>query len=818
MCRPHPQQQQPQHGRRRRGLISSLHLRLLLAILVLAIILPLHTTTSVHARKDKHHEKERTHDHHSHEEEPTSASDQSSSSSPPTPGAATLVSVQIVSRHGTRAPNPVVDKLCPSDRSNLALYGHLRISLAGLTGTGMRELYALGVWARQAYIHRIGAGKDAKPFLSSYFNDEEVYFRAVGEDRTIQSAVVMGQAMYPAGSSAVGYDPTVPSPIPVYTLPNDYDSLLEVRKHDCAARLKEDGARWDATKGVELYAKHAPLLQRLNEMCNITDLHAQVQGTKDNYGDAIKDITDAWTFDMIEGFPPVPGLNYSTLLDFRQLAIKQLLGRILGTPEQVTYLNGQLPERLVANFEKSIWSQGPVVRAALSPHKTSPSLKFYAYHGHREMMYALGAFLGIEFDIDFPGLPKGAIPPATTLIFELHYIGNRTQSGGIPDAFQTIGRPNPYVQRLVPRSQLPPPQPGFGEGLPVEMEGQQTTPSSQAPSTQPLPPTSENPLNTDVPSSAGSLDNDPLVRIPDTSLPPPPSDGYVVRAFLWHPCPEDEEEEEDSEKARIMRKHANGKLSTALVSNQTAEEEMASLPEKHRKTLSKLHKRGKKGAKSLLCPATPVKMREICPEYECSMRLFREKMESKIRKTGTWDKLCGVEKFNTVLADVREVHAALERQMDEHQIQLHQTQADKQQNDGSTSSAQQQPNTQSQQPNTDTVPDVPEAEQSSVLVSPMEEPAPFKHSPSSSSHPLAILSLIALFILPTSVGGWYFYQRVWKERQRQRSEDSHDMHSMRDDQWLNIDDDEESAPFNGNIDRHAAANQRFDDQPVQRIY
>ena len=373
-----------------------------------------------------------------------------SSSHPPGPGANTLVNVQIVSRHGTRAPNPVVDQICPSDRANLAKYGDLRLTLAGLTGTGQKELYALGVFTRQTYIER------AYPhFVSSFFNDEEVYFRAVGEDRTIQSAVCMGQGMYPEGTAAIGYFSDLPSPVPVYTLPDDMDSLLEVRKHDCAARLKKDGAEWDRTEGTKLYEKNEPLIQRMLDMCNITDLNDVIVGSGDNYGDAIKDITDAWTFDMIEGFPPQKGLNYSSLLEFRTMAVTQLLGRIIGTEEQITYMNGQLPERLIDNFNTAIVNQGP---KPVSTHH----LKMYAYHGHREMMYALGAFLGIDYDIKFSGLPKGAIPPATTLFFELHYIGERDANGSIPNAYEANGMQNPYLHRMVPKDQLPPAH-HFGE-------------------------------------------------------------------------------------------------------------------------------------------------------------------------------------------------------------------------------------------------------------------------------------------------------------------------------------------------------------------
>ena len=42
-----------------------------------------------------------------------------------------LIGVQLISRHGTRAPNPVVQQLCPNDSDNLQQYQDMGISLAG---------------------------------------------------------------------------------------------------------------------------------------------------------------------------------------------------------------------------------------------------------------------------------------------------------------------------------------------------------------------------------------------------------------------------------------------------------------------------------------------------------------------------------------------------------------------------------------------------------------------------------------------------------------------------------------------------------------
>ena len=101
----------------------------------------------------------------------------------------------------------------------------------------MLQLYQLGQYTKQQYVD--------SGFLLPYYSNEQMYIRAVGEDRTLQSAVAWGQALYPAGHAPVGYKADVPSPLPVYTLPDELDTLLENRKAGCHGRLKQDVEDWD---------------------------------------------------------------------------------------------------------------------------------------------------------------------------------------------------------------------------------------------------------------------------------------------------------------------------------------------------------------------------------------------------------------------------------------------------------------------------------------------------------------------------------------------------------------------------------------------
>ncbi len=68
---------------------------------------------------------------------------------------------------------------------------------------------------------------------------------------------------------------------------------------------------------------------------------------------------------LMHVFPPLS----AELLELRTLAVDQIFGRIVGTPQQVTYLNGDLPIQMIHNIK----------------HTMDGGVRFFAYHGHREV-------------------------------------------------------------------------------------------------------------------------------------------------------------------------------------------------------------------------------------------------------------------------------------------------------------------------------------------------------------------------------------------------------------------------------------------------
>lgn len=159
----------------------------------------------------------------------------------------------------------------------------------------MLELYVLGNYTRQRYIVDEG-----EKFVTRHYDSAHVYVQAVAEDRTIQSAVAWSQGLYPPHSGTpLHYVHNMPAPIPVYMLLDKHDNLLETRKALCKNRLAYDSEMYDNNVNAGVLAEHKELIDQLADICGVPSVETACNGTGDNVGDAIKDITDAMMFDYM---------------------------------------------------------------------------------------------------------------------------------------------------------------------------------------------------------------------------------------------------------------------------------------------------------------------------------------------------------------------------------------------------------------------------------------------------------------------------------------------------------------------------------------
>eukprot|EP00090_Calanus_glacialis_P002491 TRINITY_DN11869_c0_g1_i5.p1 TRINITY_DN11869_c0_g1~~TRINITY_DN11869_c0_g1_i5.p1 ORF type:complete len:413 (-),score=122.52 TRINITY_DN11869_c0_g1_i5:35-1273(-) len=130
--------------------------------------------------------------------------------------------VHLLYRHGDRTPCGGYPTDPYSDPSNWP------VGLGQLTSVGKRMHFELGEWLRRRY----------DGFLSSNYSEEEIYVRSTDVDRTLMSAQSNLAGLYPP-SGYWKWNPDLAwQPIPVHTVPEQWDSLLSNHHKECP-RLAE---------------------------------------------------------------------------------------------------------------------------------------------------------------------------------------------------------------------------------------------------------------------------------------------------------------------------------------------------------------------------------------------------------------------------------------------------------------------------------------------------------------------------------------------------------------------------------------------------
>lgn len=308
-----------------------------------------------------------------------------------------------LSRHGSRAPNGVVEYICPTNVGNLKAY---KVPLEQLTEIGMHQMLAAGEYVRKVYV-------EEKQFLSPSFNGVnhshfETYFRADAATRCSQSATALGYGLYPDGTGPKGF-PHQPVPVTMQLLKNEHE--FAAPKGPCAATLNVDLSVYAATRALELLKENDDVLTKMGEICGVPLQDIPSVGGEDLVL-GVKDIADMFIFDRDEELPPAKGLTPDVSSKLESLAFQNLMERYYSTDREITYWVGGFSDMLLANLN-----------SAANPTSPAPNqYRYFSYHGHRELLYGFGKMLGWNFN--FEGLPKAlgmtALHPATTLAFELH--------------------------------------------------------------------------------------------------------------------------------------------------------------------------------------------------------------------------------------------------------------------------------------------------------------------------------------------------------------------------------------------------------------
>lgn len=269
-------------------------------------------------------------------------------------------------------------------------------------------------------------------FLPSTYTKMHSQVFAAGGYRTLISASAWAQVAFPE-SYANG--PNIPAA--VFSVPEDQDDLLEVRHATCANRLAVDLNRFDHTTAKQMIHDNKAIIEKISAACGFDLRHAPaVTDGEFSVMQAVKDVADALTGDMLEGLPLISGITPEDRDEFIQLAEHIFHARHYGAhPAMPAYNSGNFPMKMLKTFDRRIsynanvtaleqFPDTPFAKQLAEEAEESilaivPPRRMFGFHAHRELLYAMTKLLKLDFTVERPGVQKGLVHPSTGVFFEL---------------------------------------------------------------------------------------------------------------------------------------------------------------------------------------------------------------------------------------------------------------------------------------------------------------------------------------------------------------------------------------------------------------
>lgn len=87
---------------------------------------------------------------------------------------------------------------------------------------GKQQQHELGTWLRQRYLGTV---------VKQRYNSNDIYVQSTDYDRTLQSAIINTNAMYPPTPEDRYVDTVDFNPIPIHTVPKHLDASLGMERH-----------------------------------------------------------------------------------------------------------------------------------------------------------------------------------------------------------------------------------------------------------------------------------------------------------------------------------------------------------------------------------------------------------------------------------------------------------------------------------------------------------------------------------------------------------------------------------------------------------
>ena len=359
-----------------------------------------------------------------------------------------LMFTTTLTRHGTRAPNPVVTDVCPGlYKTTTEIINAFGAAPGHLTQRGIESMRMVGKMIRKLYVE----GEDA--FMpETYTNSGMLWsFRAIQKHRHLTSASAIGQGIFPG------------QPIAIFSEPQIVDNLLASPPAACATETRYSILKWLHNRGETFFEEpdRVELVRKLNRICadsknrnpiynpsevstNIINRNLEKRYEKvlklPSHGDNEnkKSREDLIPLQSIPGNPHPVFQDVCDLLNFmhdqnldkhmksirRQctaVSLSFMNARMYSDDDTIARFCGLFPSSIYASMVQSLEHLQHVIlrRKNDDDPDYNQQPKFLVYVASRELLYALSHYFGIKFQ-SVEGKPEGYIMAGTTLVWELH--------------------------------------------------------------------------------------------------------------------------------------------------------------------------------------------------------------------------------------------------------------------------------------------------------------------------------------------------------------------------------------------------------------
>ncbi len=305
-----------------------------------------------------------------------------------------LVKVIVLTRHGSRTPNPEMFKYCPNVNATMYQFGEpVKVGhSADLAQLGYAEMWELGQFLRHEY-----GGTDVLKH-GGYEDDGSTYFYAQRANRNILSLTAVAMGLYPDGTGQKGLWAHRPNLIPILTTQPFHDNVMEAARDGlCKEHFHESKVAFRKKYQQWLETNWAGLLADLSDYCGTTVAINSMKDLGDFFelAHAYGLNVDAWN-----------DLNHTTIAEVVGLAHALVKKEYVGDRQKVTYFVGdffRLLESLLKPpetedtkcfaFEVLGIDQRPGLTAAQSIDRA----KLVMFGSHRELLMAIMVMLGMSF-------------------------------------------------------------------------------------------------------------------------------------------------------------------------------------------------------------------------------------------------------------------------------------------------------------------------------------------------------------------------------------------------------------------------------------